>query len=126
MNQILLVPEWMSHLHWLVLATIFWGLTAYCWGLVYWFRRVISLAYAVATLCLAMIASCFWLIQIEAGISPVTLFVIERVLWWPLVVALAAAVDLHAAEMNGHEAYLIRFSRWLDCRRNRNLKGDCV
>lgn len=113
----MLVPVWMNHLHWLLAATAFWTLTGAGWVMVCRYRQALTLTHAVTTLCLALICTCFWLVQVRANIDPLILFAIERILWWPLLVAVAAALDLHAAEMLGRDAVLVRVTRRLANRR---------
>lgn len=107
--KIIYPPLWMNHYHWLVLATILWTLTAYLAVLYVNYRKQVTLAYVAVKLCLAVICSCFWLIQTEtAHIDPVVLFAVERACWFPMLAGIVIVVDVHAAELARRESYLER------------------
>lgn len=113
--RILLVPDSMGDLHWLIFATIFWGLAAYAWAMFYEVRYLRAFAQGVALTSLALIASLFWLIQTNrTGIDPVYLFAVERALWWPLSLSLFVLLDIMAADYNGHRSLMARLNVWLE------------
>ncbi len=121
--RILLVPEWLGDLHWLIFATLFWGLATYAWAMFYEVRYLRALAYGVALTSMAIIASVFWLIQTNrTGLDPVYLFAVERAFWWPLGLSMFVLLDIMAAEYNGHRSLVARLNRWLEKGRHEHAK----
>lgn len=117
--RILLVSDQLGSLHWLIFATIFWGLATYAWAMFYEVRYLRAFAEGVALTSLALIASVFWLIQTDrTGIDPMILFAIERALWWPLGLSLFVLLDIMAADYNGHRSLIARLTAYLERKRN--------
>lgn len=110
----LLVPEWMSDIHWLILSMVFWALTVRSFHLYAISADITGFLHGIAASSLAVIATCFYLIQSRLfDIDLVLLFILERAFWWPLVFSVAVLVDQHAADLNGHRSVLARIDRWL-------------
>lgn len=112
MARILLVPEWMGHVHWLIIMSIMISVSIYSTMIYLNSRTVRAVLYMALSASLGVISGCFWLIQVGiSGAKPETLFIIERAFWWPATMSMILLVDLHAAELNGHRSILTRIYR---------------
>lgn len=118
----LLVPSWMGDLHWLLFATAFWAFTFWCWRLYRVTEDVRAVGLGTTWLFIAMIATCFWLIQSALfGLDPVWLFAVERICWYPLAVSAAINVDMLAADLNGHRSLIQRLDHLITKRKVTNV-----